>query len=79
MTYLENYKLWLNSTALTEAEKEELRDIADNDDEIKIRFTSGLTFGTAGLRGIIGAGTNRMSIPLYRCGLSPGDIRGCCP
>ena len=62
MTYLENYKLWLNSPALTEAERQELRDIADNDDELKIRFTSGLTFGTAGLRGTMKTGMNAMNV-----------------
>ena len=62
MTYLENYKLWLNSPALTEAERQELRDIADNDDELKIRFTLGLTFGTAGLRGTMKTGMNAMNV-----------------
>ena len=62
MTYLENYKLWLSSPALTEAERQELRDIADNDDELKIRFTSGLTFGTAGLRGTMKTGMNAMNV-----------------
>ncbi len=62
MNYLDNYNLWLNSPVLTEAEKQELRDIADNDDEIKLRFTSGLTFGTAGLRGTMKIGMNAMNI-----------------
>ena len=62
MNYIDNYNLWLNSPALTEAEKQELRDIADNDDEIKIRFTSGLTFGTAGLRGTMKTGLNAMNV-----------------
>ncbi len=62
MTYLENYDLWLNSPALTEAERQELRDIADNDDELKLRFTSGLTFGTAGLRGTMKTGMNAMNV-----------------
>ena len=62
MNYLDNYKLWLNSSALTDAEKQELRDIADNDDEIKLRFTSGLTFGTAGLRGTMKTGMNAMNV-----------------
>ena len=62
MTYLENYNLWLNSPVLTEAERQELRDIAGNDDEIKFRFTSGLTFGTAGLRGTMKTGMNAMNI-----------------
>ncbi len=62
MTYLENYNLWLNSPALTDAERQELRDIADNDDELKIRFTAGLTFGTAGLRGTMKTGMNAMNV-----------------
>ena len=62
MNYLENYKHWLESPVLTEEEKKELRDIADNDDEIKIRFTSGLTFGTAGLRGTMKIGMNAMNV-----------------
>ena len=62
MTYLDNYNLWLNSNVLTETEKEELRSIADNDDEKKIRFNSGLTFGTAGLRGTMKTGMNAMNV-----------------
>ena len=62
MTYLENYNLWLNSPVLTEAERQELRDIAGNDDEIKLRFTAGLTFGTAGLRGTMKTGMNAMNV-----------------
>ncbi len=62
MSYLDNYKLWLNSSAITEKERQELRDIADNDDEIKIRFSSGLTFGTAGLRGTMKTGMNAMNV-----------------
>jgi len=62
MNYLDNYQLWLNSPVLTEEEKHELRDIADNDDEIKIRFSTGLTFGTAGLRGTMKTGMNAMNV-----------------
>ena len=62
MNYLDNYQLWLNSPVLTEEEKQELRDIADNDDEIKIRFSTGLTFGTAGLRGTMKTGMNAMNV-----------------
>lgn len=62
MSYLDNYKLWLESPVLTEEEKKELRDIAGNDDEIKIRFSSGLTFGTAGLRGTMKTGMNAMNV-----------------
>ena len=62
MTYLENYKLWLNSDKITDEERKELADIAENEDEIKIRFTSGLTFGTAGLRGVMKTGMNAMNV-----------------
>ena len=62
MNYLENYKLWLDSPVITEAERQELLDIADNDDELKLRFTSGLTFGTAGLRGTMKTGMNAMNV-----------------
>ena len=62
MTYLENYKLWLNSPVITEDEKQELLAIADNDDKLKLRFTSGLTFGTAGLRGTMKTGMNAMNV-----------------
>ncbi len=60
--YLENYKIWLESDVLTEEEKNELLSIANNDDEIKIRFSSGLTFGTAGLRGTMKVGMNAMNV-----------------
>lgn len=60
--YLENYYLWLNSPALSDDERAELESIADNDDEIKIRFSSGLTFGTAGLRGTMKVGMNAMNV-----------------
>jgi len=60
--YLENYRRWLDSPALTREERQELVDIANNDDEIKLRFSSGLTFGTAGLRGTMKVGMNAMNI-----------------
>ncbi len=60
--YIENYNLWLNSDKLTNEEKQELISIKDNDDEIKIRFSSGLTFGTAGLRGTMKVGMNAMNV-----------------
>ncbi len=61
MEYKEVYESWLNDPAIDEETKEELRAIADNDAEIKDRFFQELEFGTAGLRGVIGAGTNRMN------------------
>ncbi|MBR5336766.1 MAG: phospho-sugar mutase [Lachnospiraceae bacterium] len=66
MDYLENYKSWLESDCFDEKTKEELRAISGDDNEIKERFYTELKFGTAGLRGIIGAGTNRMNIYTVR-------------
>ena len=59
--YKEKYESWLNSNIISEEIKEELRNIKD-DKEIEDRFYKDLEFGTGGLRGIIGAGTNRMNI-----------------
>lgn len=60
--YMLEYSKWLESPYIDEATKEELRRIADNEEEIKERFMFDLEFGTAGLRGKIGAGNNRMNI-----------------
>ena len=59
--YMNNYEKWLNDTIFDKNTKEELRRIKDDDEEIKDRFYKELEFGTGGLRGIIGAGTNRMN------------------
>ena len=61
MDYKEIYESWLNNPYIDEATKEELRSISGDEQEIKERFYMDLEFGTAGLRGIIGAGTNRMN------------------
>lgn len=61
MGYLEEYKKWCTSDAFDEETKKELEAIKDNDKEIEDRFYKELEFGTAGLRGVIGAGTNRMN------------------
>ncbi len=66
MDYKAIYEEWLPIRILTEATKAELRAIADDDKEIKERFYKDLEFGTAGLRGIIGAGINRMNIYVVR-------------
>ena len=66
MEYRERYEGWLNDPYFDEATKEELKSIAQDDNEIKERFYKELEFGTAGLRGIIGAGTNRMNIYTVR-------------
>ncbi len=61
MEYLEKYDQWLNNEMFDEQTKKELANIKGNNEEIKDRFYKDLEFGTAGLRGIIGAGTNRMN------------------
>ncbi|MBS6006658.1 MAG: phospho-sugar mutase [Clostridium baratii] len=61
MNYSEKYKNWLESDIINEETKNELRNIKD-DKEIEDRFYKDLEFGTGGLRGVIGAGTNRMNI-----------------
>ena len=64
--YMKIYEEWLNNPYFDEATKEELRAIAGNENEIRERFYMDLEFGTAGLRGIIGAGINRMNIYVVR-------------
>lgn len=66
MNYRDNYEMWLSNPYFDEATKEELKAINGDDNEIKERFYADLEFGTAGLRGIIGAGTNRMNIYTVR-------------
>lgn len=60
MEYMDRYRFWLNA-GLPEAVQQELRGIADNEEELKSRFGSELQFGTAGMRGIMGAGSNRLN------------------
>lgn len=64
--YMKIYEEWLSNPYFDEATKEELRGIAGDENEIKERFYMDLEFGTAGLRGIIGAGINRMNIYVVR-------------
>ena len=64
--YKEDYKRWAEAELEDAALAEELKAIADNDDEIKERFAVALKFGTAGLRGVLGAGSNRMNIYVVR-------------
>ena len=66
MSYKEQYDFWLSDAYFDEATKEELRSIAGNEKEIEDRFYKELEFGTGGLRGVIGAGTNRMNIYTVR-------------
>lgn len=66
MGYKEMYESWLANPYFDEATKAELKGIAGNEKEIEDRFYTELEFGTAGLRGVIGAGTNRMNIYTVR-------------
>ena len=61
MNYKEEYKKWCEDQSFDEETREELLSIKDNEEEIKDRFYKELEFGTAGLRGVIGMGTNRMN------------------
>ena len=66
MDYKMVYQDWLDNPYFDEATKAELKAIENDENEIKERFYMDLEFGTAGLRGIIGAGTNRMNIYVVR-------------
>lgn len=66
MDYKQMYEEWLSNPYFDEATKRELKGIADDEKEIKERFYADLEFGTAGLRGVIGAGTNRMNVYTVR-------------
>ena len=66
MDYRERYKEWVSGSYFDKDTRAELESISDNEKEIKERFYKDLEFGTAGLRGIIGAGTNRMNIYTVR-------------
>ena len=61
-TFWNNYNNWLNADALSDAEKAELISIKDDADEVALRFSSGLSFGTAGLRGTMKVGLNAMNV-----------------
>ena len=60
MSYMKNYEFWCNAD-IPASVKSELKEIAGNEDELKSRFGSDLQFGTAGMRGIMGAGSNRLN------------------
>ncbi len=66
MGYMENYKEWMENPYFDAKTKEELKSIEGDEREIKERFYAELEFGTAGLRGVIGAGTNRMNMYTVR-------------
>ena len=61
MNYLEEFRNWIQSDIFDEETKKELEEIKNDSKEIEDRFYKNLEFGTAGLRGIMGAGTNRMN------------------
>ena len=64
--YMDDYKRWASAELEDPALTAELEEIAGNEDEIKDRFAVALKFGTAGLRGVLGAGSNRMNIYVVR-------------
>lgn len=66
MNYMETYQSWLTSAYIDEETKKELRQIEDDKKEIEDRFYKNLEFGTGGLRGVIGAGTNRLNVYTVR-------------
>ncbi len=66
MDYRKEYEKWLASDVLSDAEKAELLSIKDDEKEIEDRFYSPLKFGTAGLRGVLGMGLNRMNVYTVR-------------
>ena len=66
MSYMEQFNFWVEDSYFDEATKKELLAIKDNEKEIEDRFYKELEFGTGGLRGVIGAGTNRMNIYTVR-------------
>ena len=65
-TYKEIYKEWCDSPLLGGGEKSELFSIEDNEKEKEYRFGKDLEFGTAGMRGIVGMGTNMMNVYTVR-------------
>lgn len=66
MSYMDDYKFWLEDDYFDDATKAELKKIEKDEAEIQDRFYKELEFGTGGLRGVIGAGTNRMNIYTVR-------------
>ena len=66
MNYREAYETWLKEFAADQATVDELKAIAGDEKEIEDRFYTELSFGTAGMRGVLGAGTNRMNVYVVR-------------
>ncbi|MCF0141492.1 MAG: phospho-sugar mutase, partial [Mogibacterium sp.] len=65
--YLDNYAIWTESELIDAKTREELESIADNDDELRDRFTHPMTFGTSGMRALMRAGYNGMNVYTVRC------------
>ena len=66
MEYKEKFNEWLNSSIIDDKTKKELEEISNDEKEVEDRFYKDLSFGTGGLRGIMGAGTNRMNFYTIR-------------
>ena len=66
MQYMDNYRKWLKDFASDKALVQDLAAISGNEKEIEDRFYTGLSFGTGGMRGVLGYGTNRMNVYTVR-------------
>ena len=66
MSYMDELNFWLNDDYFDQKTKDELLAIRNNEAEVEDRFYKELEFGTGGLRGVIGAGTNRMNVYTVR-------------
>ena len=75
MTYSDIYNNWLSDERLNGEAEKELENIKDDKKEIEYRFGAELEFGTAGMRGIIGYGTNMMNIYTVKNSLPPTTLR----
>ena len=62
MDYLKNYEKWIASDVVSDTDKQELFDVKNDTKELEDRFYRDLEFGTAGMRGVLGIGTNRLNI-----------------
>ena len=74
MGYRDNYEAWLRDFAEDEATIADLQAIAGDEKEIEDRFYKNLSFGTAGMRGVLGAGMNRMNVYTVRRDPGPGGL-----
>ena len=75
MDYRKEYEKWLNDPALCAEGKAELKAIEGDEKAIEYRFGAEMEFGTAGMRGVIGYGTNMMKVTFTLCFRDPSSLR----